>query len=76
VKREIVHMLDGVDGHRLLPYPSQLQTSCGRTIVQPIVYGGPSRYEIIALNGNQFFGTTDKRFVTCVKCKKVIRGPK
>jgi hypothetical protein len=72
MKREIVHMI--VSPASVSPAPLEILTRCGRTIDIPLVFGGPSRYQITAQNGNEFLGTTDERFVTCKKCHSLLTG--
>lgn len=72
---KIVHMVGDEIGAKLPEgeVPS-VRTRCGRTIERPVVTGnvGPTRYELVARNGNQFFCATRPASVTCVKCKNLL----
>lgn len=72
-KNEIVHMIGDVNGAELPTGDVPLvRTRCGRNIDQPVVDGVPTRYVLTASNGNQFFGTTRLRFVSCIKCNNLL----
>ncbi len=71
----IVHLV-GDDEDARLPEGEvpKVRTRCGRTIDHPVVTAnvGPTRYELVARNGNQFFVTTRREGVTCQKCRNLI----
>lgn len=71
----IVHMV-GDDKSARLPEGevASVRTRCGRTIDRPVVTAnvGPTRYDLIARNGNQFFCSTQPDMITCVKCRNLL----
>lgn len=69
-RRMIVHLVTD-------PVPTgevpTVRTRCGRTIDHPVVSAaGPTRYDLIARNGNQFFCSTQSDMITCVKCRHLL----
>ncbi len=70
---DIVHMVGDVNGAELpTGEVRNVFTRCGRKIDRPVVDGTPSRYLLVAENGNQFFCTTRERFVSCIKCVNLL----
>lgn len=72
---KIVHMVGDIVGARLSTGEvPKVQTRCGRLIVRPVVSAnvGPTRYDLIASNGNEFFCTTRPETVTCQKCRNIV----
>lgn len=68
----VIHMVGDIVGARLATGEvPQVLTRCGRKIVRPVVTAnvGPTRYDLIASNGNEFFCTTRPDVVTCQKCR-------
>lgn len=72
MKHEIVHMIGHENGAELPSEAKAMLTRCGRTIKHPVVEGVPSRYTLVAENGNQFLCTTRERFVSCIKCINLL----
>lgn len=76
MRHEIVHMIGEQKGIITEELPlgnvATLRTRCGRTIESPLVSGVPTRYEMIAMNGNVFQCTTRARFASCRKCINLI----
>lgn len=72
---KIVHMV-GDDEDARLPEGevTSVRTRCGRTIDHPVITAnvGPTRYDLVARNGNQFFCSTRAVSVTCVKCRNLL----
>lgn len=73
----IVHMVGEEDGKLPVGEVPSVRTRCGRTIDHPVVAAnvGPTRYDLVASNGNQFFCATRAQFVTCLKCKNLLGAP-
>lgn len=75
MRHEIIHFVGYEAGARLpegeVP---EVRTRCGRAIKNPVVTAnvGPTRYDLVARNGNIFHCTTRPTMVTCVKCNNLL----
>ena len=72
---DIVHMIGHEEGRKLqLGGVKDVRTRCGRMITEPFVEGTPSRYTMIAQNGNVYRCTTRHEAVSCKKCNSALVG--
>jgi hypothetical protein len=75
--RDIIHMV-GDQPLRLELDGEDVHTRCG-VVGAPVSAGtkdSPHRYTLLDSKGNQFFGTTLRAAVTCMKCDNLIKHGK